>query len=199
MGLKGSYLQLGGYYGSSTDNSPKRLTEVNEHALHGYYQNDAASGDNRALYLRMDFKGGGGGDCARFYSLVKSAVDTAQGVHATAQIDTGGSISGLICGMRATLGALAGLTISGGSGYALRVDSDCASAITGMTKQAYVNFAKVGANDFTALADFTGQTTADNTTSMLRYKAGGYTIACVGGFRIYTPDGTFWIPFGTLS
>lgn len=189
-----------GRYNSSTDNKALDSNLANINFMHAYFDSQATSGDNRGFYLRMKHSGaGGGGEALRAYSIANAALGTMHGAHVTAEVGAAGSISGLIAGMRATLGVATGLTLSAGSAYALRVDSDLASVVTGMTKAAYMNFAQVGAQDFTALMDFTGQTTADNTTSMLRYKAANYTLTCKGGFRIYTPDGTFWIPYGTLS
>jgi hypothetical protein len=198
MALKGSYLQLGGYYASSSDYTAQRLLDAGEHAIHGYFRNDATSGDNRALYLRMDFKGGGGGDCARFFSLVKAATATVQGVHATAQIDTGGSITGLLCGMRATFGALTGLTISGGTACALQVDSDLASAVTGMTKSSFIRIADNGASKLGHLFEFTQTATTDGST-MYWYNASGETFTCKGGLKIMTADGALYIPIGTVT
>lgn len=189
-----------GYYDSSTNNDPIVSDKADTRFIEAYFKSMATSGDNRGLYLRMDFAAVGGGDGARIYALAKAAIGTMQGLHATAQIATGGSITGLIDGIRATIATSSGLTLSGGSAYALRVDSDLASAVTGMTKAAFLNFTDLNdTNKMPLFADFSGLSKGDGATNTQWYKSGGLTFACKGGFKITTSDGTFYIPYGTLS
>jgi len=185
-------------FGIGTSASQKIMATANSRALQ-FYLTFTGTGDNRGLYMQTVFGAASGGESARFYSLARGAVGTFHGVHATAQIDATGSVSGECAGVRATAATLAGLTLSAGTIASLIVDSDLASDVASMTKASFLRFADNGAQKMPLFADFAGFTTADNTTALLRYKAGGYTIACKGGLKITTPDGTFWIPYGTLS
>lgn len=189
-----------GYYNSSTDSDPIVSSVADTRFIEAYFKSLATSGDNRGLYLRMDFAAVGGGDGARIYALAKAAIATMQGLHATAQIATGGSITGLIDGVRATLATSSGLTLSGGSAYALRVDSDLGSAVTGMTKAAFFGVSDVnGTNKMPLFMDLSGMEATTDGSTMYWYNASGETFACKGGLKISTPDGELYIPIGTVT
>jgi len=189
-----------GEYVSDSDNRPIESAEEYTHFLHFNFRHKGATGDNRGLYMRFELAGGGGGECARFRTLVTSAVETAHGAHVTGELGTGGSISGLLAGLRATLASVSGLTVSGGTLCALRLDSFLESSIAGATKAGYLGFFDVGTYKAPNFAFF--DSSVDNgggTNHMLCYESNGMTLNCLGGLRIVTADGTFYIPYGTLT
>ena len=94
----------------------------------------AATGDSRAMYIRMKFAGAGGGEAGRFYSNVSAtgvaAGGTVNGIHASLSVDTSSSISGLGNALRATLGAAAATRTLGGTASCLMLDSDIGASNT---------------------------------------------------------------------
>jgi len=86
----------------------------------------ATSGDNRGMYLRTYFSGaGGGGDALRIYADVSAAAANVFGAHISAgfgESTSGGSITGLGVGVRATLGLPNVAMASGGTYTALMAE-----------------------------------------------------------------------------
>ena len=94
----------------SAGSSATKVTSAvaNTRFLEFYLTSSATSGDNRGLYLRTYYTGiAGGGDCARIYADVSAATVNVFGAHISCgfgESTTGGSVSGLAVGVRATLG-----------------------------------------------------------------------------------------------
>lgn len=88
--------------------------------LQFYLESSATSGDNRGMYLRTYFTGiGGGGDAARIYADVSVAAANVFGAHISlglGESTTGGSVTGLGVGVRATLG-LPDVALAAGGTY----------------------------------------------------------------------------------
>lgn len=188
-----------GRYNSSSDNKALDSDLANINFMHAYFDSQATSGDNRGFYLRMKHTGAaGGGEALRAYSIANAALGTMHGAHITGEIGAGGSITGLIAGLRATLGVATGLTLSAGTACALQVDSDMASAVTSMTKAAFVRFADNGAQKMPHLFEITQKATTDG-SSLYWYNAAGETFDCKGGLKIMTPAGALYIPIGTVT
>jgi len=189
-----------GEYNSDSDNRPIESVDADVHFVHFDFRHTGGSGDNRGLYMRFELAGGGGGECARLRTLVTSAVATAHGAHVTGEIGTGGSISGMLGGLRATLATVSGLTVSGGNLCALRLDGFLESSVAGATKAGYLGLFEAGTYKVPNFAFF--DSSVDNgagTNHMLCYESNGMTLTCLGGLRIVTADGTFYIPYGTLA
>ena len=127
------------YFGAGTSGTAMSNSTVDGTVGKFYTASSATSGDNRGLYWKHDLTGAGAsGDAGRFYGVAKAAVANIQGLHATGQIGAAGSVSGEVVGVRATAATSTGLTLSGGSMYALRIDSDLSSAVTGLTTAAMI-------------------------------------------------------------
>jgi len=74
--------------------------------LQYYIENTAATGDNRAMYLRLKLSGGGGGEALRVFTNVEANSGTAHGAHISLNFvaTAGGSeCSGLGVAIRGTL------------------------------------------------------------------------------------------------
>jgi hypothetical protein len=109
--------------------------------------NDAStSGDSRVIYARKlnSAINAAGGEAIRAYLLVSAATGGAHGIHATAEVTTGGSVSGEIAGVRATIATAASLTLASGHLLSLRLDSALETAVTGVTKNAFIGCYDVG-------------------------------------------------------
>lgn len=117
-----------------------------------YYQTSHTSGDARTAYLWLKMSGvGNSGEALRAYTLVTGATTAAHGAHITGQIDTAGSVTGEICGVRATFATTTGLTLSGGTAAVLRMDTDLSSAVTGLTSASYIYMEDLNASNKLAL------------------------------------------------
>lgn len=119
-----------------------------------------AAGDNRVIYARAQYTGTTAqGEAGRFYAEGKSTITSIHGIHATGQVSAGGSIVGEIVGARVTLATATGLTLSGGTAYALRIDSDLVSAVTGLTACAAIGVIDGQTNKMPVLIHFDSSAT----------------------------------------
>ena len=90
-------------FGAGTASKPAVHTGNGINFLQFYFRHDGVSGDNRGLYQRIYFNGGGGGDCARFFATVKADCGTVHGVHNSLSFDAGKQVSGQGIACRNTL------------------------------------------------------------------------------------------------
>jgi hypothetical protein len=133
---------------------------------------------------------GNSADCGRFYNIATAAIATMHGLHATAQVGTGGTVSGLAAGVRATLATSASLT-PGGTGVSLRLDSDLASAYA---NGAFLGLWDVNTQKMPFFLNMVGVAAGSGTA----YKSGTASTFTNGGLRVLLPDGsTGYIPIGT--
>ncbi len=114
-----------------------------------YLESTATSGDNRGMYLRTYFSGaGGGGDALRVYADVSVAAANVFGAHISlglGESTSGGAVTGLGVGVRATLGLPDVALASGGTYAALMAeiysfgDNSDAGAVTELSFIRVVN------------------------------------------------------------
>jgi len=159
------------------------------------------SGDSRVIYARGHYTGTGAqGESVRGYSHVMGTGATSvHGGHFTGQVSAGGTVTGQLCGARATLATDSGLTLTTGTGHVLQLNSDLASA-WGSGASAIIGVNDLQSNKIAYLLDSSlGVDSGTGTSHLLCYEADNMTFTCKGGFRIKTADGTFYIPIGTLA
>ena len=187
-----------GYYYNATYNSLIASDTANTQFIHGAFNYSATSGTGRGAYLVTKFSGAGAvsGECIRARSLVSAALSGAvavHGIHAESRLVTGGSVSGVTAGIRATLACDSGTAITTGTHHALRLDSD------------------LGATSTAANASFIGLYDTDGTNKMPFFlalsaaaasntclKSGTASTFSLGGLRVRMADGTVgYIPIGT--
>jgi hypothetical protein len=69
-----------------------------------YFENDATSGDNRGMYLRLYLGGGAGGEALRVFTTVEDVTaGTAHGAHVSLSFGTSGKLTGQGIATRSTL------------------------------------------------------------------------------------------------
>lgn len=141
-----------------TDASRNTSAVANTKFIQAYLDTTATSGDNRGAYVRLHFKGaGGGGEALRAYSdIVGVACGTVHGAHISlgmGESTTGGAVTGLGVAMRATLGLPDVAMASGGTYAAIQAeiysfgdDSD-AGAVTELSFLRIVNDGGAGTDD----------------------------------------------------
>lgn len=113
------------------------------------------TGDVRLLYATLDIRGvGGSGECLRPRTRVYgSSVNSAHGEHCTLQVAVGGAISGLGCGLRATLEAAAETRTLTGTLCALQVDSNVGANNTLPATHSFIRVANAGSVDLANLLE----------------------------------------------
>jgi len=91
--------------GLGTSTSRAVTSTADSKFLSFYLENDATSGDNRAMYLRLYHSGaGGGGEALRVFTTVNDvAASNAHGAHISLNFGTSGTVTGQGIAMRATL------------------------------------------------------------------------------------------------
>ena len=91
---------------NGTSTSPVSVTTA-QNINSSYGTTSATSGDTRLVYDKLTFTAAGAGETLRAFSVVtgdQGAGQTTNGAHISAEINSGGSISGAANALRATLG-----------------------------------------------------------------------------------------------
>ena len=164
--------------------------------LNFYCQTTAATGSAQGLYLHLNvnYASTGSFNAGRFYTTVTAALTTGSvsGVHATAELGTGGTETGQTASLRATWAANATTRTVSGTHYAVLAESDIKTGNTMSGQQAFVGFKDLGDVAMPYALDFTGVTAA--TTASFEVSAGavgtvyGYiNIMCDDGSHGYIP------------
>ena len=116
------------FFGVGRSSSYYTWNATNKNGIELRLQAGAASGDSRAMYVRMKFAGAGGGEAGRFYSSVDSTDvatgGTVNGIHATLDIPASMTISGQGSAIRATLSAAAATRTLSGTNAVMLLDSN---------------------------------------------------------------------------
>lgn len=144
------------WLGGGTETSPIADNGVADKSwVKLYTSTSATSGDQRCVYWWHEFKGAGSGEILRPYAHVNAASvatgGTVNAMHASLQIDDGGSVSGAGNAIRATLGADAETRTTGGTCAALQLASYIGA---GNTNGAMWSFIRVTDDGAVALKKF---------------------------------------------
>jgi hypothetical protein len=160
-----------------------------------------AAGDNRAIYSRSQYSGTTAqGEAVRAYSQIMSTATSVHGIHATAEVGTGGSIVGQAVAGRFTASTITGLTLVAGAQYAITAQTDNISTVLNITDSAHIRIEDLntfGMNAIFSLGTIVGRSTNKAALGPYSYVSGKMTFAAAGvsaAIRIKTPDGTFYIP-----
>lgn len=121
--FSGPVASLNGFIGGTATDPIVVTTAQNINS--SYATTTAATGDTRLTYNKLTFAGAGAGETLRAFSVVtgdQGAGQTTNGAHISADINSGGSISGAANAVRATLG---GTEVSpGGTLAVLQLDTN---------------------------------------------------------------------------
>jgi len=139
--------------GGGEEANPIVVSAADKRFISLFTKSEATSGDSRGIYWQHFLSAAGQmGECARFVGRVTVAgVVGANGVHSTARIDAAATtgITGLSCGVRATLEAEAASRSLTGTLCALQVDSYVGA---GNTLPATTSFVRVSDEGAVSLA-----------------------------------------------
>lgn len=149
IGLGGGKDTDTGILGYGTSSNRVRSSTADVKFIHFRLDVKASSGDNRGMYLRTYFSGGGGGESARIFSTVETNAGTVHGAHISLNFDASTKITGLGVAGRNTLHVPTGGLGSGGTYYAAQAEiymdaND--STVAGVTKHAILSLAVSGGN-----------------------------------------------------
>jgi hypothetical protein len=103
--FSGPVASLNGFIGGTATDPIVVTTAQNINS--SYATTTAATGDTRLTYNRLTFAAAGAGETLRAFSVVtgdQGAGQTTNGAHISADVNSGGSISGAANALRATLG-----------------------------------------------------------------------------------------------
>jgi len=113
-----------------------------------YYQSNCSAGDVRGKYEDLKFTSTGSGETHRLRAIASgtgvATGGTVNAMHATGQVASGGTISGSLNAIRATLEVAGTTPTPGGKLAALRVDSNIVTGWTGGTGANTAAFIAVG-------------------------------------------------------
>ena len=142
-------------YGVGTSSNPDIWGAANKNALGFWVKSNATSGDARAIYARLYLNGAGGGEAIRAYATASAASvatgGTMNGLHATASVAVGGTISGQASAVRATFDAAAGAGTIGGTLSSLILDTNIGASVTVPASHAFIRVANLSTGAFTNL------------------------------------------------
>ena len=206
----GGVMEMGGKITAGTSSVPVVNDDVNTKFIALYFDNGAASGDNRGLYLKLNHTGNGtgGGEAARIFTAVNANIGTAHGAHVSlAFLATAGAseCSGLGAAVRGTTHipnvaswAPAGTLCAGM--FELYSDGT-ASDPAGLTELAVLRLCNSG--DTTGAADvdtdafllsIQGFTAAANVTKVVSSVSLAELPSGTVGLRVKIGTGTYYIP-----
>lgn len=198
-GTLGSVIRAGYYYNVAhndfiTDSTP------NSSFIHAAFNYSATSGGGRGIYMVTKFSAAGtaAGECIRARTQVSAALTGLgiHGIHAESRLLSGGSCSGMTAGIRATLAADSGCTLTTGTHHVLRLDSDLGVTSTA-ANASFIGLYDVQSNKIPFFLDLVGIT--DGAASAF-YDGGTVSLFTAGGLKVKLPSGvTAWIPLGTTN
>lgn len=139
-------------YGVGTSSLPYEWSTANKNALGFWVKSHATSGDARGIYVRLYLNGAGGGEAIRAFATATAASvatgGTMNGIHATAYVNSGATISGQASAGRFTFGAAAGAGAIGGTLSSLILDTDIGSTVTVPASHAFIRVANLSTGVF---------------------------------------------------
>lgn len=116
-----------------------------------YFVHAGSSGDVRGTYQDLKFTSTGSGETLRLRGIAAAASGATNGtinaLHATGRVDSGGTVSGSLNAVRATLEVAGTTPTPGGKLSALRVDSNIVTGATMGTTDAFISVGDQGATE----------------------------------------------------
>jgi hypothetical protein len=162
-------------YGVGRAATPYTWNTANKNALGFWVQSNATSGDARAIYARLYLNGAGGGEAIRAFATAKAsgtaAGGTMNGIHATAYVNSGATISGQASAGRFTFGAAAGAGAIGGTLSSLILDTDIGSTVTVPDSHAFIRLANLSTGTFKNLLQVPTASTSDSAAIFANHPA----------------------------
>lgn len=113
------------------------------------YKSACSSGDVRGLYQDLEFSSTGSGEAMRLRGIASgtnvATGGTVNGLHVTGRVASGGSVSGALNALRATLEVAGTTPTPGGTLSAIQVDSNISTGATLSSASAFMRFTNSGA------------------------------------------------------
>jgi hypothetical protein len=156
--------------GMGSSSAPYTFSAANKNVLGYWAKSNATSGDARVLYARLYLNAAGGGEAIRAFATATAsgvaAGGTMNGIHATAYVNSGGTISGQASAGRFTFGAAAGAGTIGGTLSSLILDTDIGATVTVPASHAFIRVANLGTGVFGNLFQVPTASTSGGTTGI---------------------------------
>lgn len=113
-----------------------------------YYKHNGASGDVRGKYEDLDVTSTGSGEMLRIRGIASGTLvatgGTVNAIHATGRVASGGTVSGALNAIRATLEVAGTTPTPGGTLAALQLDVNASATTTWSTNDAFIRVTNSG-------------------------------------------------------
>jgi len=161
-----------------------------------YFEHSGTSGDVRGAYQDLNVTSTGSGETLRLRGIASGTLaatgGTINAIHATGRVASGGTVSGALNGIRATLEVAGTTPTPGGTLAALQLDSNI---VTGATMGANDAFMRVTDSGATALTNLFNIEVASGSESATTLSSTYKTATQVGkiGIKCRINGATRWI------
>lgn len=161
-----------------------------------YYKSACSAGDVRGKYEDLEFSSTGAGETLRLRGIASGTLTatggTVNALHATGRVASGGTISGALNAIRATLEVAGTTPTPGGTLAALQLDSNIVTGATMGAKDAFIRVTDSGATQLQNFIYF-----SDDAGGCTENTVGTYSTAD-GYIKIYVESvGAARIPYFT--
>lgn len=163
------------------------LSKASRNYTTRYFRTSHASGDIRINYDHMRFSAAGSGEVIRAvaeaYATGSAAAGTINGAHITGRVGIGGTVSGALNAIRATLEVAGTTPTPGGTLAAIELDVNASASTTWGNEDAFIRITNSGSTALTNLLNMAApsngtilatHSTQTNTHS-IKFRAGGVT------------------------
>lgn len=170
---------------------------ITAHGAHNfqrsYYKHMGSSGDVRAHYEDLDITSTGSGEVLRLRGIASgtgvATGGTLNAAHFTGRVASGGTVSGALNGVRATIEVAGTTPTPGGTLAGIQIDSNISTGWTAGNEDAFIRVGNTGAGLITNLFNFDNAVangsvvaahTAQTNTHSIKIRVGGttYYIPC---------------------
>lgn len=180
-----------------TSYAPKLAMGASGHIFErDYYKSRCSAGDVRGVYADLEHASTGSGETFRIRGIASGTLaatgGTINAIHATGRVASGGTVSGALNGIRATLEVAGTTPTPGGTLAALQLDSNI---VTGATMGANDAFMRVTDSGATALTNLFNIEVASGSESATTLSSTYKTATQVGkiGIKCRINGATRWI------
>jgi hypothetical protein len=150
---------------------PVTVSGTAGHEFERVYYRSTGTGGVRGKYEDMEFTSTGGGEALRLRGIANGTLCatglTINALHATGRVASGGTVSGALNAIRATLEVAGTTPTPGGTLAALQLDSNIVTGWTAGNEDAFVRVTQTGAGLLTNLFNIESVPATDTPTSLV--------------------------------
>jgi len=176
----------------SVGTSTRPLTANGSHIFkRDYFKHAGASGDVRGTYQDLDISSTGSGETLRLRGIASGTLvatgGTINALHATGRVASGGTVSGALNAIRATLEVAGTTPTPGGTLAALQLDSNIVTGWTASDNDAFIRVTQSGAGTLDNFINFEAESGCLSDSDGTYSTADGYIKIRVAGADMRIP------------